>query len=735
MIKRLWIITTVIFAGLCGLCLLGLHSLSLHADGLQGRRMAEFTAVAEQIRTDVKRKLDQFIQNEQKRPYTDYQYYYVPIAANMSNALVRSPLGDNPHHGLAFGYFQIEPDGGVVNPYIPMEQIETAPLLVQNYLNNDIKENLLSRLNVRLSPDISALTEKVQSLAKEQQKIAAENESLQEKTSAKAVPQTKGMGGSRSEYRIDTLDQSQQVQVVNQSRANVEWNTANTDPGRTQFDSGQIERQRQDYSQQGTSGMGYGEQTQQSIGAQSDPQTSRYQQQEDTPAQIQQPQSRISQQRETSRPQGRLWGRGSVPAQQQMAQMDNDPLATEGMSDYGFQQDPLATRQIQQPAAQQAMNPNDLVQVRIEPFVPIMMPDGDGAAVFGEQVFLVRHVQIEQKHFLQGFRLNQNVLVEEVRESASRLMRRGMGYEIAPKETALSGNITHTAILDFGFGSMALGLLEQNPRWLAGEIATLRDWYFAIMSVVFAATVLALLALWNSARAQLKLARKKDDFISAVSHELRTPLTSIRMYTEMLEKGWVKTDDKRGEYYSTMRQETERLSRLIENVLDFSRIQRGRKKYVFQLGNVNTCIDGVIDMMAPCAQRAGFLIEKDFGPVPPFAFDADAVMQIVINLLDNALKYARDATEKIVTVRTRLDNNYVLIEVEDHGPGIPRMQRKKVFDEFYRIGEESRRETTGTGLGLALVKRFAQAHNGFVEILSAKPTGAILRVALTVQTD
>jgi len=105
-------------------------------------------------------------------------------------------------------------------------------------------------------------------------------------------------------------------------------------------------------------------------------------------------------------------------------------------------------------------------------------------------------------------------------------------------------------------------------------------------------------------------------------------------------------------------------------------------------------------------------------------------MQIVINLVDNALKYAATATDKAITVRTRTEGKYVLIEVGDHGPGIPHTQRKKIFDEFYRIAEESKRETTGTGLGLALVKRFAQAHNGFVEAIAAKPNGALLRVAI-----
>jgi signal transduction histidine kinase len=114
------------------------------------------------------------------------------------------------------------------------------------------------------------------------------------------------------------------------------------------------------------------------------------------------------------------------------------------------------------------------------------------------------------------------------------------------------------------------------------------------------------------------------------------------------------------------------------------------------------------------------------------AFDSDAIKQIVVNLLDNAIKYAHTARDKTITVRTKSDTEFVLIEVEDHGPGVPHRQRKKIFEEFYRLGSEATRETTGTGLGLAIVKRFAQAHDGFVEIIAARPTGAIFRVGLTV---
>jgi len=109
------------------------------------------------------------------------------------------------------------------------------------------------------------------------------------------------------------------------------------------------------------------------------------------------------------------------------------------------------------------------------------------------------------------------------------------------------------------------------------------------------------------------------------------------------------------------------------------------------------------------------------------------VTQIVVNLLDNAIKYARDAEDKTIAVRTKSDGQFTSIEVEDHGPGVPHRQRNKIFEQFYRSAAESTRETAGTGLGLALVKKFAEAHNGFAEIISAKPTGAIFRVALATQ--
>jgi signal transduction histidine kinase len=361
--------------------------------------------------------------------------------------------------------------------------------------------------------------------------------------------------------------------------------------------------------------------------------------------------------------------------------------------------------------------------------VPLLVSSGPKGPVFAGQMYLLRHIKIEDTDFVQGFRFDQEQLLRLVREAVSMIIPPDMTCELFPQPDS---GAAYSAVLSFGRGEIPIGLKDKDPDRLKQQTAMLSRWYFGIVAVVFAAVAMGLASLWRNVRAQISLARKKDDFISAVSHELRTPLTSIRMYSEMLERNWVSSQEKLGEYYRNMKQESERLSRLIDNVLDFSRMQRGRKQFNFAVGDLNACVADTIEVMRPCAAGAGFAIEADLGAIAPFRFDRDAIAQIVVNLLDNAVKYARDACEKVIYVRTRLDGRYAIIEVEDRGPGVPHREQKKVFEQFYRIADESTREVPGTGLGLAIVKAFVEAHRGFVEVLTARPHGAIFRIGLPV---
>jgi len=676
MYRRLIILTLIIVSALCGLSVLGYHAVEKWAEGLQGARLGEFAEVAEQIRQDVKQKLDEFIKTEQDRPYTDYQYYYVPenIAPGQQQVtFLRSPLAGGLDNSFAWGNFQIEANGTIITPNDDIVQREGATgenkrLLLQVQFNRkNIETNLLPVLNgvtpasfkMAISKEVSSSTKTTPDTFEEAE-FAKGNVPKSKDAKVEGLKSRQGKALPIGSLRA----QQQKTQIIRQPRqAFIDNVAANTGLQQRAEDS---RRQRQTVQ---TDSERLAEVNQSAL---SQPQIAQIEQALDTNVDFQ-----LSEQEEQS----------------------------------------------------------DTVQGRIGRFETILTGGGTEESVFAKQVFLIRDVQIEDRHFLQGFKLNEKKLIEEVKKSASRLKRKGMSFELPQTKNGWADNkdVAYTAVLVFDFGELILHLMEINPAWIAEQISQLRHWYFGIISIVLLAVTLALASLWLSTRAQLKLAQKKDDFISAVSHELRTPLTSIRMYSEMLEKNWVKSEDKLAEYYGSMRAESERLSRLIENVLDFSRIQKGRKKYTFSLGDINECIADVVEMMKPYAEQNGFSIKTELGQLGQTAFDPDAVTQIVVNLVDNAIKYARNAQDKTITVRTRSDGRFILIEVEDHGPGVPHRLRYKVFEEFFRSGSEATRETTGTGLGLALVKKFAQAHDGFVEIITARPTGAIFRVALAAE--
>ncbi len=657
------------------LSVLGIGSLKTHERGLRAERLGQFVAVAEQIRLDVKNRLDEFLQLEQRRPYTDYQYVYAPETAGSDDALVRSPLADSMTHGLAYGHFQIDAQGTITTPHAQLSaapsQMEPELAAYMQTLRTGVLESLrgqraLQTHRVELPAalgddenDEGRFREQADAVwspdVRRQAALLQESRALQ-----RATPRVQT-------YAIDSLEKAQQTQTMRQTRDTAARNVAMT-AVQSRVQESQVAP-------------------------------------EDFAAQSQ--------------------AAGPPPERARAAAMGMAPDQRRAQGPAQAEADTKAEIQ-----AQTAVRENDkpMVQIRIEPFVPLIVPDADDTnSLFPDAVFLVRHVQIEHTHFLQGFRLNEDELVRLVHQSARRLLREGMGVDLARTERT---DAAHTAILDFGFGQVALNLLEMQPGWIAARIARLNTWLVGILAVVWLAVLLAMIGLWRNLREQVSLARKKDDFISAVSHELRTPLTSIRMYTEMLEKDWVKEESRKREYYGTMRQESERLSRLIENVLDFSRLQRGKKQFDFTMGDVNGCIRDVVEMMRPCAERNGFAIETELREMAPFAFDRDAVMQIVINLIDNALKYAKDASDKRIVVRSRPEKRSVIIEVEDHGPGIPKPHQKRIFEAFYRCGDEATRQANGTGLGLALVKRFAQAHRGLVEVLNVKPNGVIFRIHL-----
>jgi signal transduction histidine kinase len=773
MYRRLVILSLIIVVALGGLSWLGYRAISVWSQGIEGTRITEFANVAEQIRSDVNDKLDAFKEREQNRPYTDYQYYTIPeeslqaqqetqvddsgnrsiaggrggfVSSQQTNAfnnlnqqvtVVRSPLADNIEHDLAYFNFQVDEEtNAITSPNGNIDQQQAISTTEESIKLNELVESNVKNVRDNLLPVLNQLEDEKSGQIRQKEIASQEDAEFTEAADSlsKALPTReteeagKGTASAPSKsvgtkaktakrtgsYNIEGLQNfGEEPQVQTQSRNFIMSNSAQNELGgavpQGEFQDG--------YQQQGIA---------------MDEENSR----------LQQPQSSLTLQERQDIPQQPVArgadgnGQVQVPLNAMSNRRNSSDVTSSTRTNAGRSEQLTegvnARRQMQPGTFQSAGNQDDTVEVTIEPFVTVVVPGGNNKdSIFGGQVFMVRRIKYEGKELIQGFQLNEKKLLEEVEKSTKRFMRDGMNYEMSRNPNAESA---YTAILDFvGFGRLFLNLFETDPGRLAMQISHLRTWYFSILSVVFLAVTFAVASLWLNARAQIKLAQKKDDFVSAVSHELRTPLTSIRMHAEMLEKNWVKSESKLSEYYRSMRAESERLSRLIENVLDFSRIQKGRKKYVFKLGDINKCVAEVVEMMTAYALQKGFRIKTELGECREVTFDSDAVTQIVVNLLDNAVKYSGNSEDKSITVRTKSDDGFVLIEVEDHGPGIPHRQRKRIFQEFYRIGAEATRETAGSGLGLALVKKFAQAHDGFVEIISARPTGSIFRVALAIR--
>ncbi len=240
-----------------------------------------------------------------------------------------------------------------------------------------------------------------------------------------------------------------------------------------------------------------------------------------------------------------------------------------------------------------------------------------------------------------------------------------------------------------------------------------------IVLIVILAGVMILAALFGfkSIKKEIELAQIKNDFVSNVSHELRTPLALINMFAETLSLGRVKTEEKKIEYYGIIQQETERLSKIVNKILNFSKIEAGKWKYNFAKIDLNEVVKKVYDVYKFHLSSNGveFILESAESELKILA-DAEAVSEAIINLIDNAVKYGGDS--KKVIVKTGVQNKNTFVEVRDFGVGITQEDQKRIFEKFFRVSTKEVHNTKGTGLGLTLVKHIAEANNGEVSLKS-----------------
>ena len=256
---------------------------------------------------------------------------------------------------------------------------------------------------------------------------------------------------------------------------------------------------------------------------------------------------------------------------------------------------------------------------------------------------------------------------------------------------------------------------------------------FLILGVLSLLMVGGLVLTYRSVSKEMALARLKSDFVSNVSHELRTPLALIRLYAETLELGRITTQEKKEEYYRIIRKESERLTALINNILDFSRIEAGRKEYDFRETDIAELVRNTLDAYRYQIEQQGFAFEQSIdSSIPAVRVDREAIARALVNLVNNALKYSAD--EKFLGVKLYRANGVLKLEVVDRGIGITRREQSKIFEKFYRTGDPLVHNTKGSGLGLSLVRHITHAHGGEVEVESTPGKGSKFTLSLPLAT-
>jgi len=252
---------------------------------------------------------------------------------------------------------------------------------------------------------------------------------------------------------------------------------------------------------------------------------------------------------------------------------------------------------------------------------------------------------------------------------------------------------------------------------------------YAVLAALSLLMVGGIFLTYRNVSREMNLARLKSDFVANVSHELRTPLALIRLYAETLELGRLTAKDKFQEYFRIIREESERLTALINNILDFSRIEAGRKEYEFKETNLPELVRSTLDSYRFQIEQNGFAFEENISrDIPPVNVDREAIARSLLNLVNNALKYSKD--QKFIGVSLYRANDSVKLEVRDHGIGIPPGEQEKIFEKFYRCGDPLVHNIKGSGLGLSLVRHIVRAHGGDVQVESTPNKGSKFTIAL-----
>ncbi len=672
--------------------------------------------MADELANRIDNKLLQLIENEEQRPFTDYAFLNV-VGEVEARFFQRSPLSNYPVESTIpglIGYFQVDSEGTLLTPIVPDHATEA------DYYG--ISDTELAQRK--------ALQAQIEIILSQNNLVKSGNNGRKNLVGREHF--NKDQPSKRTSPKVIISDISSTLDDIFSSADSV---TATAEP---------IAEEVTEYEDSPVQGQAAFDELKKNI-TKAKPQKNalgriedldlkqRYQQKElvlQKQKLVESKERQLEQRRKVEK--SARFEQNALPA----------PIVKEAdKQDYDTNESSVVA---QSPTSTQA----DLTSLRINTFESEIDPFEFSQLESGHFV-LFRKVWLNDQRYIQGILIEQQAFLNQIinrsfAETALAQMSQLLvvyqgnvlaafsgkstrGYLSSRRE--LNGELLYQTRLSAPLSDIELLFsITDLPTGPGGKVIM---WLALIMSFVL---LMGFYLMYRLGVGQINLANQQQDFVSAVSHELKTPLTSIRMYGEMLREGWA-SEDKKKTYYDFIFDESERLSRLINNVLYLAKMTRNEQGAALKKISVSELMDGVRSKVSTQIERAGFEFDlqcDENAMSAEIEVDEDWFSQIMINLVDNAIKFsAKEQTQRIELSCQKLSQGKMQFNVRDYGPGIDKQQIKKIFKLFYRTENELTRETVGTGIGLALVHQMVVNMNGQIDVVNKEP-GAEFRIDFPV---
>ena len=626
-----------------------------------------YRRTAEGVMSTLQQELEKSLLVEEQRPYTHYRYIHVadqPVP--QQEGLNLSPLAGFPVQSEIpgiLGYWQIDPDGSFNTPLLPEGNTEDGVSVPQREEREGLRDQLASLLEGPLLSSPASLRARIESSELDEVRSSRETRLTKLKSNLESNVDISLEEAYETEIRPEVSDYLSVLRRKEQeSLEGAKGSVQKTSSTQAQVFTAQLK----DLKSDGEDSFS----------------------------------DELEQKRESAAPKRLDFLRNRAAGRQDE---DADQVAGDKPGELQEKERDSASE----------------VVAEVEPF--------QSELVDGEWLIFHRKVWSQDRRYIQGFAANLTEFLEAHLEPAFLnsalpstasylLFYQGEVLEISESAGDRRPLLLNSAALPYPLSdfhlAITVGQLPESPGYQVVNFLAI------FLSLFF---IGGLLGVYRLAATQMELSQKKSDFVSAVSHELKTPLTAIRMYGEMLSEGWVE-EEKRERYYQHIQDESERLSRLIQNVLTLAELERKEWQIDLKSHQPVEFVKGVCERLSSQVKRSGFRISTvEEGEPKPIQADSDALTQILINLIDNAIKFSKDAESKKIVLTVSQLGSDCYIRVRDFGPGIQRRKLKKIFEKFYRIDDEMTRTTRGTGIGLALVKMLADAMGAHVDVANRRP--------------